>query len=74
MAAFQQLVYCYNKQVISLAVNYVNNVENARDEYQKVEHEILGSYILNDGGEQIELKTVNSNIEIKKLKRERSFH
>ncbi len=36
MAAFQQLVYCYDKQVISLAAHYVNNAEDAKDIYQEV--------------------------------------
>lgn len=36
MAAFQQLVFCYDKQVISLAAHYVNNAEDAKDIYQEV--------------------------------------
>ncbi len=36
MTAFQQLVYCYDKQVISLAAHYVNNAEDAKDIYQEV--------------------------------------
>jgi len=36
MNAFQELVYCYDKQVISLAAHYVNNSEDAKDIYQEV--------------------------------------
>jgi RNA polymerase sigma-70 factor (ECF subfamily) len=36
MNAFQELVYSYDKQVISLAVHYVNNAEDAKDIYQEV--------------------------------------
>jgi RNA polymerase sigma-70 factor (ECF subfamily) len=36
MTAFQQLVFCYDKQVISLAAHYVNNAEDAKDIYQEV--------------------------------------
>ncbi|MGD0337489.1 MAG: DUF4097 family beta strand repeat-containing protein [Bacteroidota bacterium] len=39
------------------------------EEKSEKEHEIRGSYILNGGGQQIDLKTVNSDIEIRRIKK-----
>lgn len=39
------------------------------EEKSKDEHEIRATYILNGGGQQIHLKTVNSDIEIRKMKK-----
>ena len=36
MMAFEQLVYRYDRQVLSIAATYVNNSEDAKDIYQEV--------------------------------------
>ncbi len=36
MGAFEQLVYKYDKRVLSLAASYVNNADDAKDIYQEV--------------------------------------
>jgi len=36
MMAFEQLVYRYDKQVLSMAASYVNSSEDAKDIYQEV--------------------------------------
>lgn len=36
MAAFDQLVHRYDKQVLSIAGSYVNNIDDAKDIYQEV--------------------------------------
>jgi len=36
MMAFEQLVYRYDRQVLSIAASYVNNAEDAKDIYQEV--------------------------------------
>ena len=36
MMAFEQLVYRYDKQVLSIAATYVNSAEDAKDIYQEV--------------------------------------
>lgn len=36
MTAFEQLVYRYDKQVLSIAARYVNSAEDAKDIYQEV--------------------------------------
>ncbi len=36
MTAFEQLVYRYDKQVLSIAASYVNSSEDAKDIYQEV--------------------------------------
>ncbi len=36
VAAFEQLVFKYDRQVLSIAVSYVNSAEDAKDVYQEV--------------------------------------
>ena len=36
MTAFEQLVYRYDRQVLSIAATHVNNAEDAKDIYQEV--------------------------------------
>lgn len=36
MMAFEQLVYRYDKHILSIACSYMNNVEDAKDIYQEV--------------------------------------
>ncbi len=78
MRSLEELVYRYDEKVLSMAVSFVGDMDDAllyeihshfeAARYEKIEdkHEISTSYVLNGGGSRIWLETANGNIDIRK--------
>ena len=78
MRSLEELVYRYDEKVLSMAVSFVGDMDDALQyeihshfeaaRYEKIEdkHEISTSYVLNGGGSRIRLENANGNIDIRK--------